>query len=56
MGWYNIRMEVKDVELLKVLQRSHEAAPKPIVAEPNAEDLPPDWPVCECKPVWNGEN
>ena len=56
MGWYNIRMEVKDVELLKVLQRSHMAAPKLVVADTKAEDLPPVRPVCECKPVWNGEN
>ena len=49
-------MEVKDVELLKVLQRSHVAAPKPIVAEGESEDRPPVRPVVECKPVWNGEN
>ena len=49
-------MEVKDVGLLKVLQRGHVAAPKPAVAETKAENLPPVRPVCECKPVWNGEN
>ena len=49
-------MEVKDIELLKVLQRSHVAAPKPVVAETKAEDQPSIRPVCECKPVWNGEN
>ena len=49
-------MEVKDVELLKVLQRNREAAPKPIVAETNTEDMPSVRSVCECKPVWNGDN
>ena len=49
-------MELKDVELLKVLQRSHVAAPKPVVAEEKAEDSPPVRPVSECKPIWNGEN
>ena len=51
-----MRMELKDVELLKVLQRSQEAASKPVVAEVKPEDHPPVRPVCECKPVWNGEN
>lgn len=49
-------MEVKDAELLKVLQRSHVAAPNPVVAGTKAEDLPSVLPACECKPVWNGEN
>ena len=49
-------MEVKDVELLKVLQRSHVVAPKSVVAETKAEDLLSVRPASECKPVWNGEN
>ena len=49
-------MEVKDVELLKVLQRSHVATPNPVIADTKAEDPPPVRPVRECKPVWNGEN
>ena len=49
-------MELKDVELLKVLRRSHVAVPKPVVAEVKVEDSTPVRPVCECKPVWNGEN
>ena len=49
-------MEVTDVELLKVLQCNHVAAPNPVVADTKAEDPTPVRPVRECKPVWNGEN
>ena len=54
--WYNTRMELKDVELLKVLQSSHVAAPKPVVTDAKTSDCPPVRPVSECKPIWNGEN